>query len=268
MTGDFTSDPNPVTTGSAAERPLVVDLDGFEGPLDMLLALARTQKVDLARISILALADQYLAFIAEARTLSLDVAADYLVMAAWLAYLKSRLLIPDIDEDDPLAGPDLAAHITFRLQRLEAMRQAAGRLMERDRLGRDTFHRGAPEGVRDIHHADFELSLFELLSGYANMPRPGRAEALNIEAATTYSVEEALKRMAAALGVAGDWERLEKFLPPEIAAGLSLRSAVASTLAAGLELARQGRVTMRQENAFGPIYLKTPRAPTGSGPTK
>lgn len=258
MTGDFSTDPAPANgagPGAPGGDALVVDLDGFEGPLDMLLTLARTQKVDLARISILALADQYLVFIAEARKLSLDLAADYLVMAAWLAYLKSRLLIPDIDDDDELSGPDLAAHLTFRLQRLEAMRKAAGTLMERDRLGRDTFRRGAPEGVRAIRHAIYDLSLFELLSGYANMARPGGHEPLVIDTANTYSMEEALNRIATALGVTGGWERLEKFLPPEIAAGLGLRSAVASTFAAGLELARQGKVRMRQESAFGPIYL-------------
>ncbi len=254
MTGDFTTDPTPTPEPSGA-APLVVDLDGFEGPLDMLLALARTQKVDLTKISISALADQFLAFIAEPRKLSLDIAADYLVMAAWLAYLKSRLLIPDIDDDEELSGPDLAAHLTFRLQRLEAMRKSAGRLMERDRLGRDSFRRGAPEGVRAIRHATFELSLFDLLSGYANMPRPGHHETLVIEPATTYSVEDALDRIAAGLGVTGGWERLEKFLPPEIVAGFGLRSAVASTFAASLELTRQGRVHLRQDAAFGPIYM-------------
>ena len=263
MTAEFTPDPAPAPDPSGAG--LVVDLDGFEGPLDMLLALARTQKVDLTRISILALADQFLAFIAEARKLSLDIAADYLVMAAWLAFLKSRLLIPDIDDDEELSGPGLAAHLTFRLQRLEAMRKAAGRLMERDRLGRDTFRRGAPDGVRAIRHATFELSLFDLLSGYANMPRPGHHEALVIEPATTYSVEDALDRIAAALGVKGGWERLEKFLPPEIAAGFGLRSAVASTFAAGLELARQGRVHLRQDAAFGPIYMGSKDPEEGGG---
>ena len=263
MTGDFTTDPAPSADGAPGDA-LVVDLDGFEGPLDMLLALARTQRVDLARISILALADQFLAFIAGARKLSLDIAADYLVMAAWLAYLKSRLLIPDIEDDDELSGPDLAAHLTFRLQRLEAMRKAAGTLMERERLGRDTFRRGAPEGVRAIRHAAYDLSLFELLSGYANMPRPGGRETLVIAAPTTYSVEEALNRIAGALGPDGGWERLEKFLPPEIAAGLGLRSAVASTFAASLELARQGRLRLRQDSSFGPIYMSSKGPQKGS----
>jgi segregation and condensation protein A len=254
MTGEFISDPAPSTDGPNA-APLVVDLDGFEGPLDMLLTLARTQKVDLIKISILALADQFLAFITEAKKLSLDVAADYLVMAAWLAYLKSRLLIPEIDDDEEMSGPDLAAHLTFRLQRLEAMRKAAGNLMENDRLGRDTFRRGSPEGVRAIRHTTFELSLFNLLSGYANMARPGAHEPLLIKPPPIYSMEDALNRIAAALGVAGGWERLEKFLPPELAAGFGLRSAVASTFAASLELTRQGRVHLRQDAAFGPIYM-------------
>jgi segregation and condensation protein A len=263
MTGEFISDPGP-SPDVPDTAPLVVDLDGFEGPLDMLLMLARTQKVDLTKISILDLADQFLTFIAEARQLSLDIAADYLVMAAWLAYLKSRMLIPDIDDDEEMSGPDLAAHLTFRLQRLEAMRKTSGQLMERDRLGKDTFRRGAPEGVRAIRHSTFELSLFDLLSGYSNMPRPGSHEPLLIKPLPVYSMKDALNRIIAALGVAGGWERLEKFLPPEIAAGFGLRSAVASTFAASLELTRQGRVQLRQDAAFGPIYMVGARGPEES----
>ena len=239
--------------------PLVVNLEGFEGPLDVLLALARTQKVDVTKLSILELADQYLTFIAEERRLSLEIAADYLVMAAWLAYLKSRLLLPGGDGEDELSGPELAAHLAFRLQRLEAMRNAAAELARRDRLGRDVFPRGAPEGVRSIRHAVWQVSLFELLSAYAGLKRPGAPETLRIGRLETYSLEEALARLTALLGMAGGWERLESFLPPGLAGGLRQRSAVASTFAAGLEMTRQGKASMRQDHAFGPIYVKARR---------
>ena len=244
---------------SAYAVPLVVDLDGFEGPLDVLLALARTQKVDVTRISILQLADQYLAFIAEARKLSLEVAADYLVMAAWLAYLKSRLLLPDTGDEDELSGPELAAQLAFRLQRLDAMRDAAGRLMQRDRLGRDVFRRGAPEGVRAIRHPALEASLFELLSAYATMHRPGDPKPLRIAPPETFALEDALERLARMLGISAGWERLESFLPPGASGGFRLRTGVASTLAAGLEMARQGRAQLRQDAPFGPIYVKARR---------
>ena len=238
--------------------PLVVDLDGFEGPLDVLLALARTQKIDVTRISILQLADQYLAFIAEAR-LSLEVAADYLVMAAWLAYLKSRLLLPEADDEDELSGPELAAQLAFRLQRLDAMREAAGRLMQRDRLGRDVFRRGAPEGVRAIRHPTLEASLFELLSAYATMRRPGDPEPLRIALSETLALDDALQGLTRMLGISVGWERLESFLPPGMSGGFRLRTGVASTLAAGLEMARQGKAQLRQDAPFGPIYIRARR---------
>ena len=238
-------------------RPLVVDLDGYEGPLDVLLALARSQKVDVTRLSILCLADQYLAFIAEARRLSLDVAGDYLVMAAWLAYLKSRLLLPDEAADEESSGGELAAHLGWRLKRLEAMREAATRLMRRDRLGRDVFRRGAPEGIRSVRRAEWDASLFELLSAYAGLKRGEPPPPLRFDRPETFSLEAALARLTSSLGVAGGWERLESFLPPGLVGGLSMRSAVASTLAAGLELSRDGKLSLRQERPFGPIYVRT-----------
>ena len=154
---------------------LIIDIDGFEGPLDVLLTLARSQKVDLTSISILSLADQYLAFINEARRISLELAADYLVMAAWLAYLKSKLLLPEDDEVDELSGPELAAYLTFRLHRLEAMRKASEKIFERSQLGREVFRRGMPEGVRNIRHSVWDISLFDLLNSYTSLKKTWRS---------------------------------------------------------------------------------------------
>ena len=245
-----------------AEASLVVDLEGYEGPLDVLLALARTQRVDLTRISILQLAEQYLAFIREARRLRIEVAADYLVMAAWLAYLKSRLLLPEVPDEDEPSGAELAARLAFQLRRLEAMREAAARLMARDRLGWDIFARGAPEGVRVVRTNVFEASLYDLLKAYADHRLRQAPAPLLFERATVYAVEDALNRLRELLGVLPDWQTLESFLPADLGQGVSLRSAVASTFVASLELVRQGRVELRQGNAFGPLYMRrTPPAP-------
>jgi len=242
---------------------LVVDLDGFEGPIDVLLTLAREQKVDLTRISILALADQYLAFIQEARSLKLEIAADYLVMAAWLAYLKSRLLLPEpeVESDEP-SGEEMAAALQFQLRRLEAMQAAGQRLMARALLHRDVFPRGAPEGVRSIARPVFELSLFEVLRAYGDFRRRQDESVLRIEPTQLHSMEDALIRLRNLLGRTPDWQVLSSFLPPGLAGGLVLRSAVAATFAASLELVRDGRATMRQDKPFGPIFIRsTPPAP-------
>ena len=236
--------------------PLVVDIDGYEGPLDVLLVLARTQKVDLTRISILQLAEQYLAFIAEVRRLSLEVAADYLVMAAWLAYLKSRLLLPDVEDEDAPSGPELVAHLTFQLQRLEAMRDVAARLMARDRLARDVFARGQPEGIRVIRNSVYEVSVFELLRAYADQRTRAAKEPLSIATRELYSVDQAHERLRRALGEVPGWERLETFLPPEIRGTAIYRSAVAAMLGAGLEMAKSGQLELRQAEIFGPIYMR------------
>ena len=245
-----------------APRPaagLIVDLDGYEGPLDVLLALAREQRVDLMRISILDLAEQYLAFIADSRGLRLEIAADYLVMAAWLAYLKSRLLLPEeADADGEPSGEEMAAELAFRLRRLEAMREVAVRLMGRDRLGRDVFARGAPEGVRVLKRSVFELSLYEMLRAYAEHAVRREDQPLSITPAAVYSVKSALGRLGGLIGEMADWTRLEACLPPELAGDSRLRSALASTFAASLELARSGEVELRQGHAFGPIYLRRP----------
>lgn len=259
MSDDFTSDTwmNESGEGTAYARPLVVDLDGYEGPLDVLLALARTQKVDITRISTLALAEQFLEFIAEARRLSLEVAADYLVMAAWLAYLKSKLLLPEVDDGDEPSGPELAARLTWQLKRLEAFREAGARLMERNRLGRDIFARGQPEGIRVIRKSTYEVSLFELLRAYViQKESKGEAEISLPVRRQIFSVEAAMARLTEMLGQVPSWEHLETFLPPELRFGLGAKSAMASTLSASLELAKSGKLSLRQGETFGPIYIR------------
>ena len=243
-----------------APQQLVLDLDGYEGPIDLLLALAREQKVDLGRISILALADQYLAFIARQRQLRLEIAADYLVMAAWLAYLKSRLLLPQPPEDEEPSAAELAAVLEHRLRLLEAMQTAGIRLMARPRLGHDVFLRGAPEGLAIVPVPVYELGLYELLRAYGQSRRREEAPVLTIEPSAFQSMDDALKRLARFLGHLPDWRELTNFLPQEVRGELFRRSALAATFAAALELARDGRIELRQERAFGPIYLRSPAA--------
>jgi segregation and condensation protein A len=242
-----------------APQQLVLDLDGYEGPIDLLLALAREQKVDLGRISILALANQYLAFIARQRQLRLEVAADYLVMAAWLAYLKSRLLLPQPPEDDEPSAAELAAVLERRLRLLEAMQTAGGRLMARPRLGQDVFLRGAPEGLAIVPVPVYELGLYEMLRAYG-ASRRREAAVLTIAPSAFDSMDDALKRLARLLGHVPDWRELTNFLPQEVRGELFRRSALAATFAAALELVREGRIELRQDRAFGPIYLRSPPA--------
>ncbi len=241
---------------SDAPTTLVVDLDVYEGPLDVLLALARNQKVDLTRISILRLAEQYLAFIQAARRLSLEIAADYLVMAAWLAYLKSRLLLPDSGDEEEPSGEEMAARLAFQLRRLEAMRDAAARLMARHRLGQDVFPRGMPEGVRVIRSEIFEVSLYELIKAYADQHNRRLPAHMRIAPPPVYTVEMALGRLRELLGSIPDWQTLESFLPAALAGEGGMRSAVASTFAASLELAKRGHLELRQGSAFGPLYIR------------
>jgi len=247
---------------------LVLDLDGYEGPIDLLLALAREQKVDLAKLSILALADQYLAFIAAQRRLRLEIAADYLVIAAWLAYLKSRLLLPEPPaEDDGPSGAELAAALRHRLLLLAAMQRAGGALMARPQLGRELFLRGAPEGLPIIDRPVYELSLYELLTAYADGHRRRHSQVLTIAPPVFHSLEDALQRLAQLVGHIPEWRELIGFLPAELRDGVFRRSALASTFAASLELARAGRIELRQDRAFGPIYLRSPAA-VGDGPLR
>ncbi len=238
----------------------VVDIEGYEGPIDVLLALARDQKVDLAQISILQLADQYLAFVSHARSIDLELAADYLVMAAWLAYLKSRLLLPDLGGEDEPSGEEMAAALAFQLQRLEAIQDSGARLMARARLGREFFPRGEPEAFVTPATSVFEVTLYDLLKAYGDLKRLGDARTLRIEPWELYTVEDALKHLHRLLGGTSDWESLWHFLPPGLPrgqpGGLAARSAVASTFAATLELARAGKLRLRQSGPFGPIYLR------------
>jgi segregation and condensation protein A len=248
-----------------APEQLVLELDGYEGPIDLLLALAREQKVDLGKISILALADQYLAFIARQRALRLEIAADYLVMAAWLAYLKSRLLLPQPPEDDEPTAAELAAALEQRLRSLEAMQTAGRRLMARPRLGYDVFLRGAPAGLAVVAVPVYELGLYELLRAYGESRRRSAQAVLAIEPSAFFSMDDALKRLARFLGDLPDWRDLMSFLPAEAHGELLRRSALAATFAATLELARSGRIELRQDRAFGPVYLRSIPLP-GDGP--
>ncbi|HYM73129.1 MAG TPA: ScpA family protein [Stellaceae bacterium] len=245
-----------------SDAALVLDLDGYEGPIDLLLALAREQKVDLARISILALADQYLAFIAEQRRLHLEIAADYLVMAAWLAYLKSRLLLPDPPEDDTApSAAELAEALAHRLRLLEAMQRAGASLMALPQLGRDVFARGAPEGLAMIDRPVFELSLYELLKAYGDSHRRQHGQTLTIPPSTYQAMSDALERLMQIVGQVPEWRELIAFLPEEMRGGAMRRSALAATFAATLELAKSGQLELRQDRVFGPIYLRSVTRP-------
>lgn len=239
---------------------LVVDIAGYEGPIDMLLQLAREQKVDLTRISILQLADQYLAFIAKVSHTHLELAADYLVMAAWLAYLKSRLLLPEPPSsgEEPSAA-DMAAALTYQLQRLEAMQEAGRKLMALPRVGIDVFKRGAPEDLTPERLIVYDLTLYELLKSYSDFKRRQQTSTMTIEAMELYAIEEALSRLELLVGKLPGWNTLISFLPQELFTGkngLLARSILASSFVATLELTRQGKLELRQEGLFEPIYIR------------
>ena len=235
---------------------LILDLDGFEGPIDLLLTLARDQKVDISTISILALADQYLSFIAHAQSVQLELAADYLVMAAWLAYLKSRLLLPDDQGEDQPTGQQMAEALAFQLRRLEAMQEAGQNLFQRPLLGRDVFAVGASQGVEVITEAVYEPSLYELLRCYGAIRSRDTDTMLHIEPQELFSVEQAVERLRHLLGSMPDWQDLLAFLPDDLKGSLIMRSAIASTFAATLELVREGQAELRQDGAFDPIYIR------------
>ena len=219
--------------------------------------------MDLTQISILALADQYLAFVERARHLELELAADYLVMAAWLAFLKSRLLLPDLTQDEEPSGAELAEALTFQLRRLEAMREAGKRLFQRPKLGQEVFARGMPEPLSPIRRSKFDASLYDLLKAYADHKRRQQTTGaqLRIEASRLFSMDDAIRRMSTLLGSTVGWAVLAYFLPEQAGRGLTARSAVAATFAASLELARQGRVALRQDGPFAPLYLKRQDSP-------
>lgn len=253
----------PLKQAAAEDEAMVVDLEGYEGPLDVLLNLARAQKVDLLSISILQLADQFIKFIETARQLRLEVAADYLVMAAWLAYLKSRLLLPSEPGEDGASGEEMAAILAFRLQRLEAMRNAAAQLLGRDRLGRDVFPRGMPEGVQVVTRPLYVLSWYDLLKGYAEgRTRRIVVAPMQIRRQSVYTMEDALARLKRLVGTLPDWATLERFLPENYQTSGAVRSAFAATFSAMLEMVRLGGAEIQQHEAFGPILVRgrvTPR---------
>ncbi len=244
-----------------AAEALIVDVDGFEGPLDVLLTLSRTQKVDLRTISVLKLAEQYLAFVEKARSLRIELAADYLVMAAWLAFLKSRLLLPPDPSEEGPTGEELAAHLAFQLERLQAMRERAAQLMARDRLGKDRFARGLPEVVETARNVTYTASLLDLMQGYARIRTRDEFRPFTMDRDRIFTMEEALDRMRGMIGYGGEWMDIIGFIPegwrndPK-----KRRSATASTFAAALELVKAGRADLRQRETFSPIHLK-PRAP-------
>lgn len=252
--GDFEED---AARGSAAADRLLLDLDGYEGPIDLLLDLARDQKVDLTKISILQLADQYLSFISRARELRLELAADYLVMAAWLAYLKSRLLLPvSREEGEEATAEEMAARLAFQLQHLEAMRKASRSLLSRPQLNRDFFPRGAPEPVETSRTPVYEVTLYEMLRAYASFRTRDRITALRIDPSSLYSTEKALERLRSMIGATPDWTVLSAFLPGELASPLVMRSALAATFSATLEMVKAGELSLRQSGVFAPLYLR------------
>ncbi len=241
---------------ATGEPSLVVDVDGFEGPLDLLLHLARNQKVDLARISVLALAEQYLAFVEKVRALRLELAADYLVMAAWLAFLKSKLLIPKQPGEEGESGEELAAVLQFRLKRLEAMRDAASRLVNRNRLGRDVFARGMPELVIVEKRNEYSATLYDLLSAYAVQRQKRAVSNVTIARPGIWTLKQARDILMRLVGSIDDWASLDSFLLEYVASPQGRATAIASSFAASLELVREGAIEMRQMEPFAPIYLR------------
>jgi len=236
---------------------LVVDVEGFEGPLDLLLALARTQKVDLAKISVLALAQQYLDFIAEARRLRLEVAADYLVMAAWLAFLKSKLLLPaEKDEEGEPTGAELAALLAFRLKRLHAMREVSAQLMTRKRLGRDVFARGTPEPIRITRKSIYEANVYDLLKAYSQQRQRTAIRTWQIRQRTVWSLKEARAELERLLGIACDWAPLDQLLAEFLVEPELRKTALASSFTATLEMTREGALEIRQAKSFAPLLIR------------
>lgn len=234
----------------------LLDLEGYAGPIDALLQMARDQKVDLTRISILALAEQFLQFVQRARHLRLELAADYLVMAAWLAYLKSRLLLPDLESEEEPSGAEMAAALRFQMQRLDAMQKAGRLLFARPQRGQDFFVRGQPEALKVVYETQYDCKLYDLLAAYGRVNRPPKPKALRIRPVDLYSVDAAIERLSRLFGKLPGWHDLKAFLPQEMEGGLYYRSAIAATFSASLEMAKTGRIEMRQDGPFKPIFLQ------------
>ncbi|PCH80125.1 MAG: segregation/condensation protein A [Hyphomicrobiales bacterium] len=249
---------------ASGDPALFVDVNGFEGPLDLLLTLARHQKVDLTKISILALAEQYLRFIEQVRKLRLEIAADYLVMAAWLAYLKSRLMLPDPEDEDELSGEDMAAHLAFRLKRLEAMRKAADMLMDRPRLGVEIFPRGAPEQVSTFVRHKYSVSLYELLTAYASQRQRQSISTVHVKKRTVWSLQESREILQRLIGnVRTDWRKIDDYLIKYLAHSENRTTVIASTFAASLEMVREGLIEIKQSAPFSPIYTRLRQSAPG-----
>jgi segregation and condensation protein A len=237
---------------------LIVDVGGFEGPLDLLLALARTHKVDIAKISVLALVEQYLAYIGEAQKFKIEIAADYLVMAAWLAYLKSRLLLPRETNDGPEpSAEEMAQRLAFRLMRLDAMRRAIGELMTRKRLGRDVFGRGSPEGVKHVRDTEWTAEIYDLLKAYSDLRRRTVKLTHVVKAREVWSIKDARGRLERLIGeTPGNWVQLDLFLEKYLSKAEEERTVLASSFGASLEMAREGMIQLRQDAPFAPIYMR------------
>ncbi|NIZ59878.1 segregation/condensation protein A [Sedimentitalea sp. CY04] len=250
------------TAQSVADRlaaeALIVDVDGFEGPLDVLLSLSRTQKVDLRKISVLELARQYLSFVERAKVLRIELAADYLVMAAWLAFLKSRLLLPPEPGEEGPSGEELAAHLAFQLERLQAMRDAAARLMAQDQLGRDFFARGQSEDITRIKTVTYSATLLDLMQGYARIRTRDDFRPFVMDRDSVFTMEEALERMRGLIGFTGSWTDMLSYLPDGWHSDpVRRRSATAATFAAALQLVKEGKLELRQSETFAPIQLRS-----------
>ncbi|MGR3453723.1 segregation and condensation protein A [Pseudooceanicola sp.] len=258
---EFEEDAISVADRLAAEA-LIVDVEGYEGPLDLLLTMARTQKVDLMKVSVLQLARQYLAFVEKARALRIELAADYLVMAAWLAFLKSRLLLPPDPEEEGPSGEELAAHLAFQLERLAAMRDVAARLMARDQLGRDFFARGITEDVTRVRRVTYTATLLDLMQGYARIRTKDEFRPFVMDRAHIHTMEQSLDRMRKLIGFAGKWTDIASYLPDDWKRDrMSRRSAHAATFAASLELVKEGLVEIRQSDTYAPIQVRRRERP-------
>jgi segregation and condensation protein A len=257
MNGDVMRfETEPAEEQAADDPALVVDVEGFEGPLDLLLVLARQQKVDLARISILALADQYLVFIEQAHKLRLELAADYLVMAAWLAYLKSRLLLPDAPASEGQSAEDMASALALRLKRLEAIRTAAERLFARPHLDRDVFRRGQPEPIAHIKHPQWTATLYDLLSAYARQRQHSALAHVRLAKRAVWSLTEAREALERLIGQTPDWTRLDEYLICYVVEPSMRATVLASSFASTLELVREGVMEVHQQGPFAPLYIR------------
>ncbi|MCT8160735.1 segregation and condensation protein A [Pseudoruegeria sp. SHC-113] len=265
MSEDFFSEDERARVQARLEaEALIVDVDGFEGPLDLLLTLSRTQKVDLRKISVLQLAEQYLAFVEKAKALRLELAADYLVMAAWLAFLKSRLLLPPDPSEEGPSGEELAAHLAFQLERLQAMRESAAKLMARDQMGRDFFARGIPEDMTRVRRVTYTATLLDLMQAYARIRTKDEFRPFVMDRESILTMEQALERMRGLIGFAGDWTDISSYLPDGWEKDPARRrSATAATFAASLELVKSGRAEIRQSETFAPIQLRRKANPDG-----